>query len=281
MRTRRAILIALLAAVPLGAQGPAAPYQVRAYKTIGRDSLVVHVFSPKAPGSDRAAIVLFHGGGFVWGGPEITHGSAQAFAAQGLVAFSVQYRLADRRTVTPLEQLQDTYDAMRWVRAHAAEYGVDPKRVAAQGVSAGGLLIGTAAGQSDPAVRPNALVMVSPGVGSVQQEDPYLTGLLLGRARASEILPMSHIIPGMPPTVIISGELDSVTFDAISRQYCDRLTRGGARCDFHSYPKLGHVLSRKLDAASQLNGDFDWDEQATEDAEAKIMAFLRSIGFIR
>ena len=49
----------------------------------------------------------------------------------------------------------------------------------------------------------------------------------------------------------------------------------------HSYPNLGHTLSKKLDAVSQQRGQFDWDQAATADAEAKVTAFLKSIGFIR
>jgi acetyl esterase/lipase len=240
----------------------------------------MHVFIPAIRPARPAAILLFHGGGFVWGGPDLTDGSAQAYAALGLVAFSVEYRLADRKVVTPIEQLEDTYDAMRWVRAHAAEYNIDPDRIAAHGVSAGGALIGMAAGLDDPAVRPNAMVMWSPGVGSLRLEDPYLNELLLGRAQSHDVLPVRHIRSQMPPTIVISGQFDSVTFNGLARQYCTRLTAVGARCDFHSYPGLGHLLSRKLDAASQQRGDFDWDPQATADAEAKVVAFLRSIGFI-
>jgi acetyl esterase/lipase len=227
----------------------------------------------------RAAVVLFHGGGFVWGGPEITDGSAAWYAAQGLVAFSVQYRLADRKSVTPLEQLADTYDAIRWVRAHAREYGVDARRIAAHGVSAGGFLIAMATGSADDSVRPNAMVLWSPGVGDGAGDDPYLTSLLLGRARARDISPVTHMRTPMPPTIIISGQYDSVTFDGLARGYCDRLRAAKARCDMHSYPNLGHTLSRKLDARSQLNGHFDWDEQATADANAKVTAFLKSIGY--
>jgi hypothetical protein len=38
----------------------------------------------------------------------------------------------------------------------------------------------------------------------------------------------------------------------------------------HSYPKLGQLLTRRLDARSQLTGNFEWDSQATVDAEAKV-----------
>jgi acetyl esterase len=280
MRRTLRVLLPLVAAAALGAQPPVKPDQVHAYKRLGADSLVVHIFRPAGSTTNRAAVALFHGGGFVWGGPEITDPGARAFAAQGLVAFSFQYRLADRKSITPLDQVADTYDAMRWIRSHAAEYGVDPKRVAAEGTSAGGALIGMAAGHDDESVRPNALVMWSPGVGSATDEDPYITSLLIGRGKPNDVSPYMHVRSSMPPTIIISGQLDSVVWDGLARRYCDKIKAMRSRCDLHSYPNLGHILSRKLDMASQLRGSFDFDEAATKDAGAKVTEFLKSIGFI-
>ena len=274
-----AAAIAVLLASRSVAQSPTTAPEVRAYKRIGADSLVMHIFRPIGAASSRSAVALFHGGGFVWGGPEITDGSAADYRAQGLVAFSVQYRLADRKTVTPLEQLEDTYDAMRWIRAHAAEYGIDPNRLAAHGVSAGGLLVGMAAGAADD-VRPNALILLSPGVGSATAADPYLDELLLGRAKSADVLPVRHMKAPMPPAIIISGQFDSVTFDGLARRYCERFEAVRGRCEIHTYPGLGHLLTRKLDARSQLSGQFDWDPEASADANAKVTTFLRSIGFI-
>jgi acetyl esterase/lipase len=54
---------------------------------------------------------------------------------------------------------------MRWVREHAGEDGVDVSRIAGHSVSAGGYLAAMAAGSTDSAVGPNALVLWSPGVG--------------------------------------------------------------------------------------------------------------------
>ena len=61
---------------------------------------------------------------------------------------------------------------------------------------------------------------------------------------------------------------------------CALLTESKGRCDLHSYPNLGHTLSRRLDARSQQQGRFDWDPVATADADAKVWEFLRSLGYI-
>ena len=84
----------------------------------------------------------------------------------------------------------------------------------------------------------------------------------------------------MPPAIIISGQFDSVTFDGLARRYCDQFAAARGRCEMHTYPRLGHVLTRKVDAQSQLSGQFDWDAAASADANAKVTAFLKSIGFL-
>ena len=281
MRSLGLGLLCLLVAgaFPCAAQPSTRDYVVRAYKTVGADSLVVHVFTPAGAGVRRPAVVLFHGGGFVWGSPDITDESAREYAARGIVAFSAQYRLADWKTITPIEQLEDAFDVIRWVRRHANEYGIDVDRVIAHGVSAGGYLAAMAAGDKDDAVRPNALVLWSPGVGT--GDDPYFNRLLLGRAPGTTLSPLTRMRSPMPPMVIISGALDSVTFDASARQYCTRATELKSRCEMHSYPNLGHLLSRRLDARSQARGQFDFDPAASEDAGRRIWAFLGATGFTR
>lgn len=274
-------LLALAVTKTVDAAFPQQPpdYIARVYKRIGGDSLMIHVLTPtKTTSGTRGAVVLFHGGAFVWGGPETTHGSARDYAQLGSVAFSVQYRLANRGTVTPIEQVEDAFDAIRWVRSHAAEFGVDPTRIVAHGVSAGGYLATMAAGSSDAAVRPNAVVLWSPGVG---WGDSYFRGLFGDRPGANDLVPMKHLRAPMPPTIVISGALDSVTFDRDAREYCAGVENARGRCELHTYPNLGHLLSRRLDARSQRRGSFDWDTVATKDAQEKVHAFLRSLGFVQ
>lgn len=251
---------------------------IHTYKTVGAESLALHVFSPPGDGKKRPAVVLFHGGGFVWGSPEITYGSARDYVARGAVAFAAQYRLANRGTVTPVEQVEDARDAIRWIRQNAEKFGVDPKRLIAHGVSAGGHLATMAAVSSDSTAWPDALVLWSPGLGV--SSSSYFKGLLANRAPESDLSPYEQVRQRMPPMIIISGVEDAVTPDAEARRYCERVSQKGGRCDIHSYERLGHLLSRKLDPKAQSRGDFDWDPTATSDAENKIWAFLRSLGYL-
>jgi acetyl esterase len=69
---------------------------IHPFKTIGSESLKLHVFMPAGAGKKRAAVVLFHGGGFVWGDPSGMTGIARDYVAQGIVAIAAQYRLSNR-----------------------------------------------------------------------------------------------------------------------------------------------------------------------------------------
>jgi len=101
--------------------------------------LLLDAYVPHAAGGERRpAVLLIHGGGFRVGDKRSFEPEARKLAAKGWVAFSVNYRL-DEPVVFPAE-VDDVQTAARWVRAHAGEYQVDPKRIGALGESAGGYL---------------------------------------------------------------------------------------------------------------------------------------------
>src|SRR5262245_65239116 len=93
-----ALLIVLSLSQARGQESPSKP-TLYTYKTIQSVSLKAHVYSPPGAKGPRAAVVLFHGGGWVVGTPEST--PAQDIAARGVVAVSVEDRPSDRRSVTP------------------------------------------------------------------------------------------------------------------------------------------------------------------------------------
>src|SRR5688572_12777318 len=142
------IATGFICAPRVSAQGGASPDTPAAhtYREVDGTALKLYVFRPTVPSPNgRApAILLFHGGGWSVGSPDWTFVSAQRYAGLGLVAVSVQYRLSNER-VTPIDALADVCSAFQWVRAQASRLAVDPHRVAASGVSAGGHLAAGAA----------------------------------------------------------------------------------------------------------------------------------------
>lgn len=262
---------------------PDTPTAIRTYKSVHGVELKAHIFDPPTLDAEpRPAIVFFHGGGWNAGSPEWAYARARRYAAKGLTAIAIQYRLSDFKTITPLDAMADTRDAIRWIRAHATELHVDPGKVAVYGWSAGGHL-GVSAMLFDdgPAggvrAAPDALVLLSPAV-SVSSSG-FLRSLLLGRAENAAISPTDHVRAGMPPMIIFNGDRDVVTPVGAAQRFCEAVKGAGGRCELHVYPGVGHLLTRKLDRESQEMGPFDPDPATVDDTLSKADAFLASLGY--
>jgi acetyl esterase/lipase len=102
----------------------------------GDQDLKLDLARPKnAPAAKLPAIVMIHGGGWTAGDRRDFHGLQFHLAQAGVVCVTVQYRLAPKSKFPA--QVEDVKCAVRWLRAHADEFGVDPERIAALGASAG------------------------------------------------------------------------------------------------------------------------------------------------
>ena len=110
------------------------------YKEASGAKLFLHVFTPEGHKATdaRPAIVFFFGGGWNGGTPKQFEPHCQYLAQRGMVAITAEYRVKSRNKTSPFECVADGKSAVRFVRANAAKLGVDPKRVAAGGGSAGG-----------------------------------------------------------------------------------------------------------------------------------------------
>lgn len=134
MRSGRTIVFVLALARVLGAQPMAAsvdaPREPRAYvyREVEGQKLNAYVFLPLNQDVQKqiSAVLLFHGGAWVTGSAQWTFEAARHFAEVGMVAVAVDYRLSKGKT-TPIEAVDDTRAAFRWVRRHAAEFHINPK----------------------------------------------------------------------------------------------------------------------------------------------------------
>jgi acetyl esterase/lipase len=250
--------------------------------TAGRD-LKAHVFSPQARIGHhrRAAIVLFHGGGWTMGEPAWAFPRARHYAERGMVAVAAQYRLSDRDSVAPIDAMADARAVIRWMRGHADSLDIDPERIAAYGWSAGGHLAACAAIFEDDNAAgtvssvPNALVLVSPAVSLVS--DKWFQLLLGERADAREVSPDEHVRKGMPPALVLQGNIDTVTPLAGAKRFCDRMRAAGNVCELQVYENFGHLFTPKGIAD---DGMPEPDPETAKAAAARADAFLVSLGFM-
>lgn len=116
---------------------PSVPWQKRMVPGLaGNPDVAVYVVNAK-PDRQRAAILHTHGGGFIMGRVTTELDRAQRLAtALDCLVVSVDYRLAPETRYTG--SLEDNYAALLWLYRHAAELGVDRRRIAVMGESAGG-----------------------------------------------------------------------------------------------------------------------------------------------
>ena len=225
------------------------------YKTIGDTDFRLHVFSSAAhkPGDRSAAVVFFYGGGWVFGDIRRYQTQATHLALRGLVTVLVGYRDKCRNgpTTTIMDEVADAKSAMRWVRGHANELGVDPSRIAAIGSSAGGQLAAATAlltdfdDPADPHIdpRPNALVLYNPGLELASPNAIRVITRVWGNAIADhlrDLSPMDHLDRGLPPTIIFAGTADKTVPPASHQEFCRRARALKAQCEVVLYPGAPH-----------------------------------------
>ncbi len=250
---------------------------VREYKAVGDVKLHLHIFNPKGwrPSDSRPAIVFFFGGGWNGGSPAQFHQQSLYLASRGMVAISAEYRVKSRHGTSPFECVADGKSAVRWVRAHAKELGVDPDRIAAGGGSAGGHVAaatGVIDGLDDPnddlsvSSKPSALVLFNPvidcgpkGYGHSRLGDQY-----------KKISPVDHVTPGDPPTILFHGTGDTTVPVDNARDFKARMLQAENRCELVEFEGKPHGF---FNYGRYENGPFVETMRAAD-------KFLASLGYL-
>ncbi|HTY36683.1 MAG TPA: alpha/beta hydrolase [Bacteroidota bacterium] len=109
------------------------------YATDGARALHLDLFMPEEKSSTpRPCVLIIHGGGWRSGNRQMEWPMAQHLAVKGYVTAAVEYRLSVEAMYPT--GIYDLKAAIRWLRAHASSYNIDPEKFAAYGCSAGGEL---------------------------------------------------------------------------------------------------------------------------------------------
>ncbi|MCB9882097.1 MAG: alpha/beta hydrolase fold domain-containing protein [Planctomycetes bacterium] len=218
-------------------------------------TLHLHVFKPNGwtPEDRRPAVVYFFGGGWSQGTPTAFYPESQMLVQRGLVALCAEYRVKRREGTTPQDCVADAKSAMRYVRLHAKELGIDPLRIAAGGGSAGGhLALATALvdGFDEPgeatetSCEPNLLLLYNP-VLDTSAPDGWGTNRLGDDAVAMS--PMDHLRADQPPSLLVHGTADRTVPIETARRFRDGSTQHGASCTLYEYEGAEHGFFHPVD----------------------------------
>lgn len=219
------VLLASAAAAGVGHARRAGEPGVRALPGIEfaqRDSgpLLLDAFVPAGRGP-HPAVVLVHGGGWRSGSRTGWVRTGRALASEGMAAFTIDYRLSGVAEFPAARD--DVVDAIRWIRANAKRFDVDPARIALLGGSAGANLSLLAAtlgeGARDRDARVVAVVAWSPPVDLQAPATPLIAELAaayLGcdpedcAEQAAAASPPTHVDPSDPPALVVISEAELV-----------------------------------------------------------------------
>jgi acetyl esterase len=221
------------------------------YKTRGLTRLKLYVYQPSHREFDKklSAIIFFHGGGLKERYSWEFEPQSKYLIERGMVAVLATYTI-EHHGRTEFESIADAKSAIRWIRKHADELGIDENRVAAGGGSAGGYLAACAALIKDYDEKnedlsissiPNALVLFNPRLVLQGIGDPPLSKkdirYLNGRA-IEGISPFHNIYKGAPPTIIFQGTADNLIQEA--QQFCEKMKNYGNTCEVVLYEGREH-----------------------------------------
>jgi acetyl esterase/lipase len=154
-------------------------------------ALTMDIFTPKQQAKGIGVIVVISGG-FFSSHEAILPALIQPLTSRGYTAFAVVHGSQPRYTIP--EIIEDMNRAVRFIRFHAADHGIDPDRIGAAGASAGGhlaLMLGTAGGPGDPQAK-DPVDRVSSRVQAVACFFPPTDFLNYGKPGNEKIHPMDH-----------------------------------------------------------------------------------------
>lgn len=232
------------------------------FASYGKRKMHMDVFRPKTVDGRLPAIAVIHGGGWLKGNKTKFRALAIALAAKGYVTAAVEYRLGGEAKFPA--GIQDCNAAVRFLRANATRFQIDPNRIGAVGGSAGGHLVGLMAtaphvkefqgsgGHAGVSSRLQAaIVMAGPlelASGSVVERsrkfpDKSNANKWFGKTfdQAPELYkhasPYTHISKRTPPILFMVGEHDQPQRNAASRK---KLKAAGVRTGLKVYADGKH-----------------------------------------
>ena len=223
------------------------------------NAIALHWFAPTGRRLSRAAVVHAHGGGMIAGSVALFAPYVREYVARSGVPFlSVEYRLAPE---APGDlPSQDVFAGLCWLHDHAAEFGVDPERIAVMGESAGaGLSAATAIRARDEQVPTAKQILIYPMLDDrTVKADPHVAPFLTwsaadnrvgwdavlgdrrGTGDVSALIAPARLddFAGLAPAFLEVGGLDLFRDETV--RYASSLWAGGVDAELDVLPGLPH-----------------------------------------
>lgn len=251
-------------------KGFVAEYDVK-YVPDGDEAQALDIYYPETPSDQPLPLLVWvHGGG--WSAGSKAQPPYLAQLRRGYVVASVEYRFSQKAKFPA--QIQDCQAAIRWLRANARKYSIDPEKIGVGGASAGGhlvALLGTSGGKNvfpkiggndDQSDRVQAVCDIfgptdfwtviqqaeaDPNVKNVfkwNNGDPYslLIDAKLGedKEQCDAVSPVNYVSQDNPPFLILHGDHDTLVPYAQSVELEDLLKKAGVEVTLQRLPGAGH-----------------------------------------
>ena len=238
---------------PLSAESPLVHSSIRSqkdlvYSRVEQVQLLADLYRPDDD-QVRPAVMLIHGGAWSSGDKWNVSDHARELAQAGYAVVAINYRLAP--TSKYPAQIDDCRAALRWMHAQAAEFKIDPERIAVYGYSAGGhlaALLATDALDGLPRVKA-AVIGGAPCDFTFIPEDSRAIAHVMGGTRAETPLayrdasPLTYATSDDCPMFFFHGDNDLIVPPMASRVLCNRLSELGVETCYYPVAKHGHLVT--------------------------------------
>lgn len=226
-------------------------------------TLTVHL--PSKQKNKTAAVIICPGGGY--GSLYINregNDMAKAFAARGVAAFVLKYRLPSDETMVDrtVGPLQDAQQAIRLIRERSKEFNIDTNRVGIMGYSAGGHLAASAGVlYENSGVRPDFMILIYPVItmDTVVSHKGSVFNLLGNSPTQKNIEKFSlelHVKKDTPPTFITAAADDFLLSNTML--FCAALQKNSLLFESHIYSTGGHGYLKYPAFADWTGVLFNW-----------------------
>lgn len=251
-------------------QGGRVPEGVKAHRDMpyvenGHERQKLDLYVPEKSDGPLPVIIWVHGGGWQNGSKASCPPLREGYVQKGYAVASLGYRLSSH-AIFPA-QIQDCKAGIRWLRAHAKEYNLDPERFAVWGSSAGGhlvALIGTSGDVKDFDVGPNlkfssrvqavcdfygptdlVKFVQTPGYerhATADSPEAKLIGgaILENKEKAQKANPIAYVSKDDPPFLIVYGDKDGTVAPNQNELLFEALKKEGLSVHLHTIHGAGH-----------------------------------------